>query len=342
VTTVKTSEGGLVAVAEVTPAAVASQGGLVALAEVLPSALATQGGLIGVAAVQPVNHITEGGLVVVGNASDCTTRRAQMWQIFRRDGVILRFTSHDADLSWGDQTYESCDSLNETASEQSSDQGDVGSIDLTGILSSGAISEEDIYAGLYDDAFVQVWRVPWDSDTDRTYRVAAGWFGTVKQAENGFTVEVLGPGARMLQKALLQTIAPTCRWEFGDPDTCMFDREALAIGGTVTVPGTRAFFYGAVVDPGGVAQWSRGKVRWLYGRNAGLEVEVREVDFATGLIILAISTAFTPEAGDDFLLLPGCDLSTDQCTKYDNLINHGGFPFVPGQDFVSQTPDAKA
>jgi hypothetical protein len=163
VTTAKTSEGGLVAVAEVTPAAVASQGGLIALAEVLPGAVATQGGLIGVAAVQPVNHITQGGLIVVGNASDCTTRRAQMWQIFRRDGVILRFTSHDADLSWGDQTYESCDSLNETASEQSSDQGDVGSIDLTGILSSGAISEEDIYAGLYDDAFVQVWRVPWDS-----------------------------------------------------------------------------------------------------------------------------------------------------------------------------------
>lgn len=319
-----------------------SQGGLIVVGEVSPSSVVSQAGLIVVAEIQPGSGVSQAGLIVIASAAPCSTRRCSLWSIHRKDGQVLRFTSHDRDVQYGAGLYLTCGSLQESASEQSADQSDVGSVELSGIIDSEHISDEDLYAGLYDDAFIQVWRVSWDDPTDHVHRIAAGWAGKVSQGERGFQVEVLGPGARALQQPLLQTVTPGCRWKFGDPNTCGFDREGAAITGTVATASARSFFTAAIVDPGGVHQWARGTVRWTYGRNTGTECEVSSVDFATGEIILAIVAGFIPEAGDSFDLLPGCDLSDAHCKALGNYLNNGGFPFVPGQDFVAQTPDEKA
>jgi hypothetical protein len=111
----------------------------------------------------------------------------------------------------------------------------------------------------------------------------------------------------------------------------------------VIASASRAYFTTDLTDPGGTAQWARGTVRWTYGDNTGQEQEVTSVDFATGVVILAVSAGFTPAPGDSFVLLPGCDLSPAQCKLYGRYVDSfGGFEFVPGQDFISQTPDVKA
>lgn len=321
----------------------ASQAGLVALVSVTPEARASQAGLVAVAAIQPDIFVSQAGLIVIGRLANCSSRRCQLWTLERTDGVTLRFTSHDEPVWFSGQLYEACGSLNETASEQSSDQGSVGSIELSGILSSDHITEEDIYAGKYDDAFVQVWRASWDSDNDTINRVAAGWTGAVSQGEQGFKAEVLGPGARMLQKALLQTVTPNCRFDYGDPATCGVDAEARAIGGAVTNAISRSFMYADIIDPANGSQWDRGKIRWVYGANAGQVCRVREVHFDTGLIIFWDRPGYTPEPGDDFILLPGCDKGFDGgCAVYNNRLRFGGYPDVPGQDAIAQVPLAKA
>lgn len=323
--------------------ALASQGGLIAVGAVIPGAEISQAGLMVLAAVQPDNLISQAGLIVIGQETGCSTRRCQLWTIERTDGVTLRFTSHDNDVTWGGETYGACASLNESASEQSSEQNSVGNIELSGIIDSEHISDDDLYAGLYDDAFVEVWRVTWDDEpTDRVTRIAAGWLGTVSQGEQGFKGEVLGPGARLLQKPLLDVVTSTCRWDFGSTE-CGVSAEALAIVGTVLSAPSRAYLYADILDPGGLAQWERGKLRFTYGRNAGQVCAVREVDFATGLIILWARSGFTPDPGDTFDLLPGCDKGFDGgCTAYANKVRFGGFPHVPGQDAIAQAPLAKA
>jgi len=48
------------------------------------------------------------------------------------------------------------------------------------------------------------------------------------------------------------------------------------------------------------------------------------------------------QVGDTYTAKPGCDKSAEICkTKFDNFINFGGFPDVPGQDRIASTPDAK-
>ncbi len=320
-----------------------SQAGLLGLGQVEPTARTSQAGVTGLGTVVPYNAVSQAGLVVLGTAGSCGTRRCQLWSIERTDGMVLRFTSHDEDVTWGEDTYATCHSLRESASEQSAAADQVGNIDLEGLLDTDAISDDDLYAGIYNDAFVQVWRVAWGDNTDQAFRVAAGWLGNISHGERGWKGEVVGPGGRLLQQPLLQVVAPTCRWRFGDLTTCGIDADALAITGTVLSAATRSYLFTDVIDPGGSAQWDRGTLRFTYGRNTGQVCEVRDVDFDTGRIVLWVRSGFAPDAGDSFVLKPGCDLGFDSgCQAYDNRERHGGFPHVPGTDQVRQVPEQKA
>jgi Phage conserved hypothetical protein BR0599/6-hydroxymethylpterin diphosphokinase MptE-like len=50
---------------------------------------------------------------------------------------------------------------------------------------------------------------------------------------------------------------------------------------------------------------------------------------------------YTIRIGDVFTVYPGCDKSASACkAKFDNIINHRGFPLIPGSNKALQTPDA--
>lgn len=335
-------------------------------AEVTANARATQAARLVAAQVEVQPRVTQTVRLTIAPAIPCATQWAQCWQIRRRDGVILRFTSLDEDFEWGGQVYDSCDSLNPSAAESASTVGQVGNIELVGVISSMKISESDLYGGLYDDAFVEVWEVPYvDTAGEVPRRLAAGWTGNLTHSANSFNMEVIGPGARLSQQALTQAVTPTCRWVFGDPGTCTFDIEARKKPSFVLRATDRGKFTAAISESSSGAgdfsgevftdgsgssdgvtddglQWANGKVRWTSGRNLSQVCEVKTVDFDTGEIVLWALPAFLPQPGDAFDLLPGCDQSADTCKNvYRNYLNFGGFRDVPGQDSIQQTPDAK-
>ena len=82
--------------------------------------------------------------------------------------------------------------------------------------------------------------------------------------------------------------------------------------------------------------------RVLFAR-AQLEVEVLEPTTYTEAqrhkIVLAIKSDFAFADGDQFSIEPGCNKLFSTCkTKFNNVKNYGGFPFVPGQDKAFDTP----
>ena len=306
------------------------------------SALATAPGvavaslvILGTVAIVP-----GASLATLAYLAPCATQRCQLWKITRRDGVVLAFTSLDVDYFWAGVTYKSCASLTPTASESSTSLGDVGSIAASGVIDDAALSEADLYAGLYHDAFVKVWLVSWGGgDAGVPARIAAGWCGTSQQGEVGYTIEVVGPGARLAQASLVDFYSPGCRWNFGDSE-CGVDAEALKLAGeTVTAVGDRLSFASTITAPGGSTIWNGGTVRWLTGANAGVSCEVDTVNFGAATIDLWAPAPFEPAIGDTFDLLPGCPRDKPSCVLYGNLINFGGFPDVPGTDAITQTPD---
>lgn len=302
---------------------------------------------------RPVS-LTDGGIAeldvaVLGFRGPNATKRAMVWKITRKDGEIFAFTSHDRPLIWGsaETEYKPCKSLSATASESASELNSVGSVEIDGILDDASITAADLYAGLFDDAFVDIWVIPWDGlpDDQAPFRVAAGFTGKVTRKEWAFTAEILGPGARLQQASLVEFFTPGCRFDFGVLDAngigCPVNAEALKIAGlVVTRQAARTLVYFTHADPGG-SIWNGGKVRWLTGRNAGIVCQTDTVDFAAGALSLWDLAPYPPAIGDTFDLLPGCPKTKHACKDiYNVFISYGGFMDVPGPDSLQSNADS--
>lgn len=226
--------------------------------------------------------ISEVEIAVLGYVGAAETYRCQVWKIVRKDGQVFAFTSLDRDITWGNVTYRTCNSLSSSASESASDLTSVGNVELAGILDDAAITPADIYAGLFDDAFVDVWVIPYNDQPDdqAPFRVAAGWTGKVTRQEGNFTAEVLGGGARLQQAALVSFYTPGCSWDFGVMDDngigCPVDAEARkVVGAVVTSSALRSIVhFDGVVDPGGSSIWNGGTIVWTSGQNEGVVCQV--------------------------------------------------------------------
>lgn len=321
----------------------ASQAVMIAVAEPPPPpTLASQSAVIAIGEVVPDVQASQSAVIVLAYADPCVTRRADFWMITRTDGKVFAFTSHDESVLFRGVVHKACKSLDPTASEAASEIGGLGNMELTGLISDEGITESDLYGGLFDDAFVEVWRGSWDlSVVDIPVRLAAGWCGSLSHGEAGFNMEVLGPGTKLSQHALVQTVTPGCRWVFGDPRTCGVDADSLGVGGGLASVSNRARFRIDASDPGTAPQWANGLIRWLTGDNAGISCEVKSVDWTTGEVVLWSPPPYLPEIGDTFFLRPGCDKTKETCKLYSNYLNFGGFTDLPGTDAIAEAPDAK-
>lgn len=335
------SQFGAVALAETDQDAAASQFAAVALAEIIPQSNLSQMAQIALAEVIPPVAASQAALVVLGSGEPCATRRAQFWKITRTDGVVIALTSHDRPHEIDGLIYSPCNSLTPSASAAQAEMGAAGDMELSGILSTEAISSQDLQAGLYDDAYVEVFYQSWDDPADIVRILMAGWMGGASHGEEGFRADVIGPAGRLAQRPLTQLYTPACRWRFGD-ERCGVDIDALGLSGTVASVQSRDRFAASVTGTPGSAQYASGRVRWLTGANAGAITEVKDYDAGTGRITLWVPAPFAPSAGDSFDLLPGCDQLRETCRDvYANIVRFGGFPDVPGDDNVVETPAAK-
>jgi uncharacterized phage protein (TIGR02218 family) len=294
--------------------------------------------------ITPPFLVTQTGAEIAFKALPCTTRRAQIWTIERTDGAVFRFTSLDRDLVRSGVTYKSCSSLNPSASESLAEVGAAGNIELSGLVSSGAIDASELMAGLFDGAKAEAFLVPWDGNAPAQL-LLKGTFSSVRFNDNGFRAELLGDGARLEQTPLVKTLQPNCRWQFGD-SRCAKDLTPLKVTGTVDQPtGQRGFIDPARSESAGY--FSRGRVTFLTGSNAGISAEVRDHNTG-GEFLLWPRLAFPVSVGDTYEMTPGCtnlpeSLSgTNGCQAWNNFVNFGGFPSVPGANKISQSADVRA
>lgn len=349
-TDVRVSQGGGLILAEASTVGVrASQAGALVLAELsAEEARVTQaGGVVLAGRADTGARVSQAGALILADTWPCITRLAQCWKITRTDGTVLAFTALDRDLVFMGVTYKSCDSLMASAAQMFSAPGSAGNMELTGIISDDAITEAELFGGLYDNAAIEVWLVPWDVSTgEQPWRLATGIAGNLSQGDLGFTMEVLTPGARLSQQALVDVYAPSCRFELGDA-RCTVNLAALTVTGTVdAVPvedashqtSRRIFTDAALVQADGY--FDAGVLTWTSGANDGAVSEVKS--FAAGTITLWQPMLYPISAGDAYSLVPGCDKLADTCqTKFSNYDNFGGFADVPGRDEITKTPNAK-
>lgn len=121
-------------------------------------------------------------------------------------------------------------------------------------------------------------------------------------------------------------------------------RNAFLRAGVVTSAQNRRDFIAEIAESRAVDAWfNGGSVVFVTGANAGVVMEVKAWTQSSGAVELFLSVPNRIDAGDEFLIYPGCDKSRISCAAiFNNIGNFFGFPDVPGQDDFLRYPDAKA
>src|SRR5262245_2450005 len=118
------------------------------------------------------------------------TTLAWCWRLTRRDGSVMGFTDHDRDLVFDATTFAAATGF--TASEIKDAVGlAVDNLEVESALSAASLKEDDLAAGLYDDAAIEIWRVNW-AHPDQRVLMRSGSIGEVRRAGPAFTAEVRG------------------------------------------------------------------------------------------------------------------------------------------------------
>lgn len=291
------------------------------------------------------------------------TTLAACWKIVRTDGTILRFTTHDKAIVYAGETYSPANSYLPGDIELATD-GSSNQMEVWGITSDD-ITESDLLLGLFEHAFVEIFLVDYTDLTIPRTVLQVGWIGQVRTQQDSFQADLRGLVTR-LQQSIGETVSPDCRWDLGDSQ-CQVNVAALTVTDTVdSVPGLNAESLSRPASSGSALEdavvqtlinpndeficFSRpeadghfdfGTLTWTSGDNAGLSMEV--IRFSGGYFKLMEGMPFQIQVGDGFEVFPGCDKRPTTCkSKFNNFVNNGGFPHVPGTDDILEFPNSRS
>ena len=267
------------------------------------------------------------------------TTLATCWKIARADGAVLGFTDHDRALAFDGVSY-APDSGADAAALQSSADLSVDNTEIAGALSSDALSAEDLSAGRYDGAAVEIWRVNW-ADASQRLLLKRGVIGEVAREGGRFRAEVRGL-SHALDRVRGRIFQRGCDAVCGDA-RCGADLTAPAFRGqgTVTAVLDDQRFLASGLSAFAAGWFAEGALLWTAGANAGSRSHVKAHDknADADALSLWLPAGRAVAAGDMFAVTAGCDKRSETCAqKFSNLVNFRGFHLMPGDDFAISYP----
>ncbi|MEO1266241.1 MAG: DUF2163 domain-containing protein, partial [Pseudomonadota bacterium] len=255
-----------------------------------------------------------------------------------RDDTRTGFTDHDRDLAFDGTTFEAASGF--TATEITESLGlSVDNLDIEGAVSSDALDGDDLAAGLYDDAKIEIYRVNWQAPDQRAL-MRVGSIGEVKQSGHAFTAEVRGL-AHYLQQPQGRIFQFGCDADLGDA-RCGVDLSSAAFCGEDLVASVISRRRYAMADLSAFAAgwFTGGTAQFMDGANAGTAIEIKSHEFdADGAAVVELWTDPVRDVaqGARLKLTAGCDKHFPTCrAKFANAANYRGFPFMPGNDAIAR------
>lgn len=262
-----------------------------------------------------------------------TTSLAHIVKLTRRDGFVLAVAlDHDRPIMFDGLVYQPALGMVPSDLETSGDLS-VDNMDAKGALMVLGITEADIAAGLWDLCEVRVMRVNWANPALGAEKMKRGWFGEISVGRNAFQNEVRGI-TQKLQQTIGNLVRASCPHDLFDsrckivPTEGVWKFSGVAVSGVTSQREFTASWLQVIEG-----FFDAGKVVWTSGANAGLSMEIR-THLAGGVFELQEPMPYPIVADDQFTIFAGCLKRWDiDCRdKFHNVLQHGGFPFVPGQD----------
>lgn len=176
------------------------------------------------------------------------TTLCRCWIVSRNDGVTLGFTDHDEDVVIGGTACRA--GTGPSGSEATAKLGlAVDASEMSGALNDATLNEDDLAAGRYDAAGVELWLTDW-SEPDLRVLLAKGSLGEMRREGPAFTAEVRGLSQKLAEVSG-RLYTATCSADLGDA-RCTVD---------LADPSFRAS--GSVVALSGVSTFTAQRAGWL-------------------------------------------------------------------------------
>lgn len=296
-------------------------------------------------------------------ASDETTLTVLV-KFVRTDAATFGFTGLDTDVSFGSLTYLSEAGITPTAVNSTANLA-VDNLEIQGGFDANGITKADVIAGLWDGATITVYRVNYNDPDNQSETVRTGRMGKITLFDNRYKMEIRSL-SQHYQQAVGRIYTIPCDVDLGSTKC------GVALGDwteqcVVTAFTDRAFFEAEIIEQHGVSHqssWETNLGAWFTGglltwdsaiptaqfssppssaqNNDGLPMEVQTYDWVSGTtaqFTLVQAMPYDIEVGDLFQVYAGCDKSFPVCRDtFSNWRNHRGFPHVPGEDRIRQTP----
>lgn len=251
--------------------------------------------------------------------------------------MVLGFTEHDRDLVFDGTTFLAASGF--SASEAEAEAGLSASADeVAGGFASAAIREEDLAAGRYDGARVELFLVNWAAPGEHML-LNVREIGEVLRAGGEFRAELRSLSHRLNQPQG-RVYGRRCDAALGDA-RCGVDLAAWrGEGAVVAVKGA-----GRIVVSGlggfGSGFFKQGVLTFSNGASVDVETHEGKAD-GTAELTFWLPLEVPAAEGDAFTVTAGCDKSFPTCrARFGNHLNFRGFPHVPGADFAYSYADGE-
>jgi uncharacterized phage protein (TIGR02218 family) len=203
---------------------------------------------------------------------------------------------------------------------------------------SGGIVDTDVVRGLYDNATVKFSIVDYTNTALGEIILMTGILSVFELTDRGRgSFEIRGLLTRG-EARIGEYYSAECRADLGDT-RCGVTLASFQDTGDVHLverpTSLQVNFAGNPAD----GFYSFGVLTFTSGDNNGRSLEIMSqgaVDGTYDRLVLPLAFPFTPQVGDTFTVTAGCDHKKATCiSKFNNLLNFRGEPFVPGMDIMN-------
>lgn len=173
--------------------------------------------------------MTSSSTQLINTLSTGVSTTCLCWKLTRADGFVVGVSEHDRPLRVAGVDYRPGTAFEQPAFSSGTGFAP-GRADARGALSSEQITEEDLEAGLWDGARVDVYRVDW-RDTDAAAWLWSGRLTSISSTASGFEAELVSLKAD-LERPVGRVFSRKCDAVLGDA-RCGVDTQSPEHAGSV-------------------------------------------------------------------------------------------------------------
>ena len=224
-------------------------------------------------------------------------------KITRTDETVFGFTDHDKAITYDGVVYHAARGCIPSAITGSVNLN-VDNLSVDGLLNAAGVTREDLIAGLWDHAEVQVFLINYrDVSMGIIPMPGSGWLGEKTIRDGNYTFEFRSK-SQAFQQALGRLYTAACSWRLGGVG-CGVDLSGYEKTGSVEAVTDNANFT-ATITSGSTEDnfYQYGVIYWTFGDNDDLAMEIKSATYAAGIytIELVLPMPYTVTDSDVFTI----------------------------------------